>query len=203
MRMNKKALWKNYFDFFMAPLFTSVIRVISQPLITNVGVFMWWSSFQTAQACFFVKSVVSPPSLQKIHPFYPSIFCKWASKPPLCKKIFRFSLLFFANELQSPLFAKILRLVPHCANLVPFPPASPNLLPAKKGLWKTEMFFHSLLLQKPYRHLIQQQDLGKHFCFMTVLVSAVYIDMINVRTAVGQDRIQKSGIGHHGFLLFV
>ena len=91
--------------------------VISQPLITYVGVFMWWSSFQTAQACFFVKvgmisremtkfpvalawflskkgcfpvewqnfrrhwlvfcQISRPaPSLQKIHPFYPSIFCK-------------------------------------------------------------------------------------------------------------------------------
>ena len=127
---------------------------------------MWWSSFQTALACFLSKRGWFPvewqnfrwhklafcqisrpaPSLQKIHPFYPSIFCKWASKPLLCKKIFRFSLLFFANELQNPLFAKILRLVPHCANLVPFPPASPNLSPAKKGLWKTEMIFHSPFL---------------------------------------------------------
>ena len=34
------------------------------------------------------------------------LFVKSVVPPPLCKKIFRFSLLFFANELQSPLFAK-------------------------------------------------------------------------------------------------
>ena len=157
----------------MAPLFTSVIRGYFTAPYNKCGRFMWWSSFQTAQACFFVKAgmisremtkfpvalawflskrAVFPwndkisggislflskrgcfsvewqnfkrhklafcqisrpaPSLQKIHPFYPSIFCKWASKPLLCKKIFRFSLLFFANELQNPLFAKISSILP-------------------------------------------------------------------------------------------
>ena len=66
-------------------LICGILQITASNKVFLYTVFPWNDKTSGGTSLFFVKSVVPPP---------------------LCKKIFRFSLLFFANELQNRFFAK-------------------------------------------------------------------------------------------------